>query len=252
MSGVTLKDAKGPLGIRLYAIGDVHGRLDLLQDMHGLIHADIDRNPTHDWRIIHLGDYIDRGPDSKGVLDFLVYASTREPRILSLIGNHDDGFLRYLATGDTNGIFALHGGADTARSYGVEVDYTNAASAAAGYKKLIDTIPKAHTDYIRSMPSWVSFGDFFFCHAGVNPAVSLEEQDRDDLMWIRTLFLKWTDPLEKVIIHGHTPQSAIDVLPNRVNLDTYAWKSGKLSAIVIDGLEKRFLEATDRAANPII
>jgi len=99
MSGLTLKDAKGPEGIRLYAIGDVHGRLDLLQDMHGLIRADIDRNPTHDWRIIHLGDYIDRGPNSKGVMDFLIHASTHDPRILSLLGNHDDGFLHYLATG---------------------------------------------------------------------------------------------------------------------------------------------------------
>ncbi|KYB45215.1 metallophosphatase, partial [Brucella anthropi] len=171
MSGVTLRDAKGPEGIRLYAIGDVHGRLDLLQDMHGLIHADIDRNPTHDWRIIHLGDYIDRGPDSKGVLDLLIHASTHDPRILSLIGNHDDGFLRYLATGDTNGIFALHGGSDTARSYGVEVDYTDPASAVAGYRQLADNVPQAHVDYIRSMPSSVSFGDFFFCHAGVNPAV---------------------------------------------------------------------------------
>ncbi|WP_273727049.1 metallophosphoesterase [Brucella gallinifaecis] len=252
MKTATFKEAKGPDGIRLYAMGDVHGRLDLLQDMHGLIHADIDRNPTHDWRIIHLGDYIDRGPDSKAVLDFLIHASAHDPRIISLIGNHDDGFVRYLTTGDTNGIFALHGGSDTARSYGVEVDYTDGASAAAGYKQLVDKVPQAHIDYIRSMPSSVTFGDFFFCHAGVNPAVSLDEQDRDDLMWIRTLFLKWTDPLEKVIIHGHTPQSAIDVQTNRVNLDTYAWKSGKLSAIVIDGLEKRFLEATGPTANPVI
>ncbi|MEN5299899.1 metallophosphoesterase [Brucella sp. TWI559] len=244
MSGVTLQDAKGPEGVRLYAIGDIHGRLDLLQDMHGLIRADLDHRPTHDWRIVHLGDYIDRGPDSKGVLDFLIHASTHDPRILSLIGNHDDGFLHYLATGDTNGIFALHGGSDTARSYGVDVDYTDSASAAAGYKQLRDKVPQAHIDYIRSMPSSVSFGDFFFCHAGVNPAVSLDAQDRDDLMWIRTVFLKWTDPLEKVIIHGHTPQNAIDVQPNRVNLDTYAWKNGKLSAIVIDGVEKRFLETT--------
>ena len=93
------------------------------------------------------------------------------------------------------------------------------------------------------MPRWLSFGDFFFCHAGVNPVVPLEEQDPDDLIWIRTLFLKWTDPLAKVIIHGHTPQGAVDVQPNRVNLDTYAWKSGLLSAIAIDGAEKRFIEA---------
>ncbi|MFD1199822.1 metallophosphoesterase [Brucella gallinifaecis] len=252
MSDVTLNEAKGPEDIRLYAIGDIHGRLDLLQDMHGLIRADIDHHPTHDWRIIHLGDYIDRGPDSNGVLEFLIQASTNDPRIISLIGNHDDGLLRYLATGDTNGIFALHGGSDTARSYGVDVDYADPASAKAAYSKLLHAIPQTHVDYIRSMPSSISFGDFFFCHAGVNPTIPLDAQDRDELMWIRTSFLKWADPLQKVIIHGHTPQTIVDVHPNRVNLDTYAWKNGKLSAIVINGQEKRFLEVTGPAAMPAV
>ncbi len=100
---VVFKDATGPDNIRLYAIGDVHGRLDLLQDMHGLIHADLDQRPAHDWRIIHLGDYIDRGPGSKEVLDFLIDVSRRDKRIISLLGNHDDGFLTYLATGDVAG-----------------------------------------------------------------------------------------------------------------------------------------------------
>lgn len=248
MNGVTLKDAKGPEGVRLYAIGDIHGRLDLLQDMHGLIRADLDRRPTHDWRIIHLGDYIDRGPDSKGVLDFLTHASNHDPRILSLLGNHDDGFLNYLSTGDTGGIFANHGGSDTARSYGIEVDFSDPQSAAIAHQKLVQSVPRAHIDYIQAMPRSIRFGDFFFCHAGVNPALSLDAQDPDELIWIRTIFLKWTAPFENVIIHGHTPQSAIEVQPNRVNLDTYAWKNGKLSAIVIDGAEKQFLEATGPAA----
>ncbi len=94
------------------------------------------------------------------------------------------------------------------------------------------------------MPRSVAFGEFFFCHAGINPAVPLDAQDPEELIWIRTAFLKWTEPFEKVIIHGHTPQSAIDIQPNRVNLDTYAWRSGQLSAIVIDGSEKRFIEAS--------
>jgi len=114
----------------------------------------------------------------------------------------------------------------------------------------MQTVPHAHIDYIHAMPRSLSFGDFFFCHAGINPALPLDAQDPDELIWIRTPFLKWTDPLEKVIIHGHTPQSAVDVQPNRVNLDTYAWRNGKLSAIVIEGLEKYFLEATGPAAAP--
>lgn len=243
MSGVIFRDASGPETTRLYAIGDVHGRLDLLEEMHGLINADLDRRPAHDWRIIHLGDYIDRGPASKGVLEFLIDASSRDEHMVSLLGNHDDGFLHYLATGDTAGIFALHGGAETAHSYGMELDFSDPAKARRRFEAFVNMVPQTHVDFIRSMPRWLAFGDFFFCHAGINPALPLDAQDPEELIWIRTPFLKWTEPFEKVVIHGHTPQDMIDIQPNRVNLDTYAWKSGVLSAIVIDGPEKRFMEA---------
>ncbi len=242
MSGVIFKDARGPENIRLYAIGDVHGRLDLLKTMHAHIRADLDQNPAQDWRIIHLGDYIDRGPQSRQVLEFLIEAQ-HDSRVLSLLGNHDDGFLRYLATGNTEGLFALHGGIDTAHSYGTEFDLTDAQSARKSHEALVKAVPQSHIDFIRAMPRSLTFGDFFFCHAGVNPVVPLNEQDGEDLIWIRTLFLRWTDPLDKVIIHGHTPQRTVDIQPNRVNLDTYAWKNGLLSAIVIDGAQKRFIEA---------
>ncbi len=177
------------------------------------------------------------------MLDFLIELSRRDKRIISLLGNHDDGFLTYLATGDVAGIFALHGGVDTARSYGVEVDFTDTDSARRGHAALVKAVPQDHIDFIRAMPRSVAFGECFFCHAGINPVVPLDAQDPEELIWIRTAFLKWTAPFEKLIIHGHTPQSAIDIQPNRVNLDTYAWKSGQLSTIVIDGSEKRFIEA---------
>ncbi|MBV2143063.1 serine/threonine protein phosphatase [Falsochrobactrum sp. TDYN1] len=238
-------DARGPEGLRLYAIGDIHGRLDLLQDMHGLIRADIDARPTHDWRIIHLGDYVDRGPDSRGVLDFLIKVSKHDPRMLALLGNHEAGFLQYLATGEVTGLFAANGGEETARSYGVEIDFTQAVSAQEGHSNLVQAVPQAHIDFIRSLPRSLAFEDFFFCHAGVNPSLPLDAQDPDELIWIRNIFLGWTGLFEKVIIHGHTPQDAIDIHPNRVNLDTHAWKSGRLSAIIIDGAEKHFLEALD-------
>lgn len=243
MNPITFDAARGPEATRLYAIGDVHGRLDLLTHMHELIRDDLDRRPVRDWRIVHLGDYIDRGPQSSGVLDFLLRSAQDDPRSLSLLGNHDDGFLHYLATGDINGLFALHGGADTARSYGVDVDFSDPHSAGRGHELLTKAVPQAHVDFVRAMPRSLAFGDFFFCHAGVNPALPLDAQDPEDLIWIRNPFLKWEEPLEKVVIHGHTPQKAIEIRPNRVNLDTYAWKNGTLSAIVIDGAEKRFIEA---------
>src|SRR3990170_8822393 len=121
MPGISFLDARGPDDTFVYAIGDVHGRLDLLAEMHARIAAEIMRVRPADWRIIHLGDYVDRGPDSSGVIEFLVRQTARDGRILSLAGNHDVGFLDFLRKPDPVGLFATNGGVETARSYGVEL-----------------------------------------------------------------------------------------------------------------------------------
>jgi serine/threonine protein phosphatase 1 len=220
--GIHFLDARGPEGMRIYAMGDVHGRADLLKLMHERIEAEIARDKPADWRIIHLGDYVDRGTDSKAVLDFLVAAHRRDERIVSLAGNHDVGFLEFLDKPDPATLFARFGGAETAQSYGVTLDCS-------------------HVAFLRALPFSATMGDFFFCHAGIRPEVALDKQAAEDLIWIRADFLDYRALHPKIIVHGHTPFAEPEILPNRVNVDTLAYRSGVLTALVVEGAEKRML-----------
>lgn len=240
-TGVHYLDARAPEGMRLYAIGDVHGRLDLLTRMHETITAEIERDGPADWRIVHLGDYCDRGPDTKGVLDFLTGASRRDPRIVALAGNHDAGMLDFLERPETDGLFALYGGRQTARSYGVDISFTDRTTMLAGHAELLAAIPDSHFDFLRTLPRSACWGDYFFCHAGVRPGIPLEQQDPEDLIWIRQPFLGFPGLLPKVVVHGHTPVSEAEVLAHRVDVDTGAVVSGKLTAFVAEEDRKRLL-----------
>lgn len=240
-----LLDAEGPDGICIYAIGDVHGRLDLLRKMHETIAADRGEHPDRDWRVVHLGDYVDRGPDSKGVIDFLVSACEADERMIALAGNHDAAFLDFLATPSRDGLFANSGGRETALSYGVTLDFQDAERFGTGHEALGQAVPPAHLAFLRTLKRSVSFGDFFFCHAGIRPGVPLEEQNPEDLIWIRWDFLNHAGLHPKVVVHGHTPGTDVDVLANRINLDTGAFKTGRLSAVAIDGAEKQILAVAE-------
>ncbi len=242
MPGVHFLDASGPTSMRIYAIGDVHGRLDLLRAMHDRIAGDLDRHRPADWRIIHLGDYTDRGPDSKGVLDFLIAARGRDERVISLAGNHDLGLLEFLAKPDAHGLFANNGGQQTARSYGVELDFSMPSAMAAGAAALRSAVPATHIEFIRSLPRSIAFGDFFFCHAGIRPGVALDRQSPEDLIWIRQEFLGHPSLHEKIVVHGHTPFHEPEVMSNRINVDTGAFRLGILSAVIIDGEEKTLMD----------
>jgi Calcineurin-like phosphoesterase len=244
--GIHFLDAKGPDGIRIYAIGDVHGRLDLLRKMHEGIAEDLRKHAGRDWRVIHLGDYVDRGHDSKGVLDFLAMTCGADERMIALCGNHDVGFLDFLAYPMADGLFAHNGGWETARSYGVELDFRDPRALRAGHAELARAVPSEHISFLRTLKRSASFGDFFFCHAGIRPGTPLEDQDPDDLIWIRWEFLDYPHLHPKVIVHGHTPEAEVEVMPNRVNVDTGAYISGQLSALIIDGPEKELLAVTDR------
>jgi serine/threonine protein phosphatase 1 len=239
--GVHFLDARGPEGMRIYAIGDVHGRDDLLKLMHERIEAEIERDRPADWRIIHLGDYVDRGTDSKAVLDFLVAAHRRDERIVSLAGNHDVGFLEFMDNPNPATLFARFGGAETARSYGVTLDCGNPAALRESHSALMDAVDDSHVAFLRARPFSVAMGDFFFCHAGIRPEVALDKQAAEDLIWIRADFLDYRALHPKIIVHGHTPFAEPEILPNRVNVDTLAYRSGVLTALVVDGAEKRVL-----------
>jgi serine/threonine protein phosphatase 1 len=245
VAGIHFLDARGPEGMRIYAIGDVHGRLDLLGALHEQIAADLAATKPKDWRVIHLGDYTDRGPDSKGVLDFLLAATRRDKRMLALLGNHDDGLLEFLETPSAERLFANHGGAATARSYGVEIDFGSRRRLVDGHAALKKAVPAEHVRFIRSRPRSVAFGDFFFCHAGIRPGVPLSRQDPDDLILIRWEFLHHAGLHPKVVVHGHTPAVEPEVMANRINVDTGAFSTGVLSAVVIDGGEKTLIEAVE-------
>ena len=244
MAGIHFLDAKGPDGIRVYAVGDVHGRRDLIEAMHDRIGEEIARDGVADWRIVHLGDYVDRGPDTAGVLDFLTSRIAGEPRIVALAGNHDVALVDFLAHGDRTQMFRRFGGNDTARSYGTHVDFATAATAEAGRQALARAMPQAHLDFLSGLPRAVAFGDFFFCHAGIRPSVPLERQDLEHLIGIREPFLSHPGLHPKVIVHGHTPHDEAELMPNRVDLDTLAYASGRLTALAVDGRTKRLLEVS--------
>ncbi|MBE7183500.1 MAG: serine/threonine protein phosphatase [Methylobacterium mesophilicum] len=240
--GIGFQDARAPEGMRLYAIGDVHGCRDLLAAMHRRIFAEIDRDKPEDWRVIHLGDYVDRGPDAKGVLDLIIEAQERDRRVLALGGNHDVGLLDFIGNPDAYGLFAQYGGEDTARSYGVDLRFGDPRSMMEGHAKLVDAIPRAHLDFLLRLEFQAAFGDVFFCHAGIRPGRPLDGQTREDLIWIRDVFLDWEGLHPKLVVHGHTPVPAPDIRPNRVNLDTGAFRTGRLSALAIEGADKRLIE----------
>ncbi|RWL84602.1 MAG: serine/threonine protein phosphatase [Mesorhizobium sp.] len=245
-TGIHYLDARGPDGMRLYAIGDVHGRHDLLAAMHRRIASELEYAPASDWRIIHLGDYVDRGPDSKSVIDFLIEARKRDPRNIVLAGNHDIGMLEFLADAEPDGLFMNYGGVQTAQSCGVDLVrdahwYGEAGAIARGHATLVKAVPRGHVDFLQSLTFSVSFGDFFFCHAGIRPGVPLDHQNQQDLIWIRDAFHDHPGLFSKVIVHGHTPVSEAEVKANRVNVDTLAWKSGTLSALAVNGGDKRIV-----------
>jgi len=242
-AGIEFASARGPDDVRIYAIGDVHGRFDCLSEMHELIAREIERDQPADWRIIHLGDYVDRGPHSAEVLNFLAKRCGEDSRIIALAGNHDQGFLDFLADPADSELFIHYGGFDTAASYGVVLETHSRETLAASHRRMLAAIPTPHLTFLRDLERSCSFGDFFFCHAGVRPGVALDAQSEHDLIWIRGEFLRHEGLFEKVIVHGHTPCSRPEVLANRVNVDTKAFDTGRLTALVVDGSEKRLLSA---------
>lgn len=237
-----LKDARAPEGLRLYAVGDVHGRLDLLRDVHAAIAADLVRRPCRAFRVIHLGDYVDRGPDSAGVIETLI-EFCRDGDGVCLAGNHDVWMLRFLAKPNAGAAWLDYGGIETLRSYGVEpfargVGLRPAKSLA---KDLRAAMPPAHEAFLRSLRACERQGDYLFAHAGVRPGVKLEKHSLDDLTTIREPFLGSDADLGCVVVHGHTVSPAPVVRRNRIGIDTKAYASGVLTCLALERTDKGFV-----------
>lgn len=231
-----------PPGLRIYAIGDIHGRLDLLASLSEQISRDLDSAPA-DVVTIFLGDYVDRGKESAGVIELLSKAEFPTP-FRALRGNHEEVFMKFLEDETVLESWRKFGGLETLHSYGVDV---GEAMRGAGYdrarKSLAERIPVQHRRFLEQTELSADYGDYFFCHAGVRPGVPLDLQTSDDLLWIREEFLRFQGSWNKIIVHGHTPVADPDMLPNRINIDTGAFATSILTALVIEGVERRFLFA---------
>jgi serine/threonine protein phosphatase 1 len=242
---VMLPEASTPEGLRLYAIGDVHGRADLLAGMHLRIARDLAQRPAADWRVIHLGDYVDRGPESARALALLMdYAAGGHAEFL--IGNHDR-FLRDFLEDPEGADFELwmmNGGAATLRSFGADAELLawapDPAARRAARDHIIASMPGLGA-FLATLAPMLRHGDYAFVHAGIRPGVPLERQSLDDLTWIREPFLHARADHGAVIVHGHTPTAAIDVQPNRIGIDTGAVFGGPLTCLVLEGRERALL-----------
>ena len=218
-----------PPGQRVYAIGDVHGCLDRLAALHAMIADDLADRPTPEPLLVHLGDYVDRGADSAGVVARLVAgAAVPDVPTVNLMGNHEDMMLAAVASGEFEaaGLWLANGGAVSLLSWGVP--RSAQAKDWSGY------LPAPHLLFLRDLTMCHAAGGYLFVHAGVRPGVPLERQSRHDLMWIREPFLSSSASLGAVVVHGHTPQRAPVVRPNRIGIDTGAVLGGALTCAVLE------------------
>lgn len=233
-----------PPGHRIYAIGDVHGHLDKLVRIHGEIRADLHARPVARPLVVHLGDLIDRGPDSAACIDLLASrSSTLGVPTVNLMGNHEWMMLRALAARRYEDIDTwLDNGGDVAlRSWGLKSTQRPLDWMAA--------IPAAHLGFLKALELYHVDGRYMFVHAGVRPGVPLDQQRQTDLLWIRESFLRWTGTMLPeapgcIIVHGHTPSAAPDVLANRIGLDTGAGRGGPLTCAVLEGDEVRVVQVS--------
>jgi Calcineurin-like phosphoesterase len=236
-----LGQKRGPARIAdgqcVYAIGDIHGRLDLLDALLERIWADAPKDGN---TLVFVGDYIDRGPASKDVVERLIGLERPGWQIIKLRGNHEQFLLEYLGNPEVFSAWRGFGAAETLLSYGVRPPMFSGESARA-HAEFTAQLPRAHQAFFNTLPYAHTIGDYFFVHAGVRPAIALDRQSPEDMMWIREEFLLCDDRLDKVIVHGHTPGQSPVLRHNRIGVDTGAYATGCLTAAKLAGESCTFI-----------
>lgn len=243
-SGRAARSISVPQDYRVYAIGDIHGRADLLQKLHELILDDAaDAGRDAKKFAIYLGDYVDRGLQSKEVIDILLDSSLPDFETVYLKGNHDDQFLEFMDDTGAGEDWLKIGGDATVYSYGVRIpqDVAPAMRLMFIQRELRNSVPKSHMEFLSKLELTKEIGDYFFVHAGINPARPLNKQIPEDLLWIRNEFLDSEVNFGKVVVHGHSMTRELDIRDNRIGIDTGAYISNKLTCLVLEGSTKRFL-----------
>lgn len=234
-----------PTGQRIYAVGDIHGRADLLAELLAQVDTDDRARGGAPAMLIFLGDLIDRGPESAQVVDMLMrFAGSRpDGATRFLLGNHEEVFLSVVG-GDLKALKFFHriGGRETILSYGIsETEYD-----AGDYKELMAMVqarvPAEHIDFVHAFEDMIAVGDYLFVHAGIRPSEPIDQQRVSDLRWIREEFLSFTGPLPKVVVHGHTISEDVELTAHRIGIDTGAYRSGKLTAMGFEGSSRWLLQ----------
>jgi serine/threonine protein phosphatase 1 len=235
-----------PAGTRYYVIGDIHGRIDLYRAMIDAIEQDDSKGEPADTRVVLLGDLVDRGPESLKCLQLLA-----EPWFFAVLGNHEEMFLAAFEKPEALRHFLKHGGRETVLSYGLSKKQYAALSLEEIFERLPALVPESEREYIAGFETMIRAGDYVFVHAGIDPDVPLGDQKRSDLLWIRERFLNHEGPLEKVVVHGHTIFDRVMDCGNRIGIDTGAFRSGVLTALVLEGDQRRGIQACSSTAGPV-
>jgi serine/threonine protein phosphatase 1 len=233
-----------PPGTRYYAIGDVHGRLDLFEALITAIERDDREAADAETTVVLLGDLVDRGPDSAGVVA-RARAWQAERRVRLLAGNHEEMFLHSLEDLSVLRHFLRHGGRQTALSYGIERDEYDRATMEDVQALLVAAVPQEDRRFLSMAKNYLVAGDYLFVHAGIAPHVPLDEQEEHHLRWIREPFLDHSEPYQHFVVHGHTITEAVDERSNRIGIDTGAYQSGRLTALVLEGDTRRIIQAVE-------
>ena len=229
-----------PAGQRIYCIGDIHGRADLLDELHALIKADA-TGFTGEKQVLYLGDYIDRGNDSKRVIDTLLGDPLPGFEYIYLLGNHEHALLDFLLDPEAMSGWLTWGGRETLQSYGIQVSLKSSIS---DLRNLLErATPASHLNFFMQCQLHHQAGNYYFVHAGIRPNIALEKQRFEDQLWIREPFTTSTQNHGAVIVHGHTISEQAELLPNRIGIDTGAFRSGVLTALVLEGTEQRLLQS---------
>jgi serine/threonine protein phosphatase 1 len=239
-----LDTARVPDGLRVYAIGDVHGRNDLLQALLAKIDTDNAGRGTADTHLIFLGDLMDRGEDSAGVIETAMALRDSGRKVRFLMGNHEEVFVRACRKNDPKitRFFLRIGGEATVLSYPItRMEYMRLDMEQLS-ERLATLVPQTHLDFIDSFEDQIVIGDYAFVHAGIRPGVPLAEQRPSDLRWIREEFVEQRGDLEKVVVYGHTIYDDIEERGSRIGIDTGAYASGKLTALALEGGERWYLQ----------
>ena len=233
-----------PDGQRVYAVGDIHGRLDLFEALVAAIEADDAARAPAETLIVLLGDLVDRGDDSRGVIEFARDLQRRRP-VRILAGNHEEMFLRSLSDIETFRHFIRHGGRETLLSYGINHGQFQAASMEEAQQLASEAVPADHLAFLESFEDMIQLGDYLFVHAGIDPRLPIDQQRSRDLRWIREPFLSHEGSHGVVVVHGHTICDEPEDCGNRIGIDTGAFMSGRLTALILEGTARCYLEAAE-------